>query len=121
MAERKNLFPLNPLDIKLANTHEPEFFAQEFHKDVAVTALVAGTVDVDVDSVFGKGVGEIEGAVLLNSGGTDEVIGINVVEHASTSGKVTVTINSSDATSTTALGTVSFWLFGRPKPASYSY
>ena len=121
MANKNNVFPLNPLDIKVGNTHEPEFLAQEYHKDIAVTALVAGTVDVDVDSIFGKDVGEVHGAIIVNSGGTDEVFGISAVAHSTTEGKVTVTINSSDATSTTALSTVTFWLFGRPITADYSY
>jgi len=121
MADRNNVFPLNPLDIKLGNTHEPEFLAQEYHKDVDIVAMVAGTITVDVDSIFGKDVGTVHGALLVNNGGTDEVIGINAVVHASTAGKVTVTINSSDALSTTALGTVTFWLFGRPTTADYSY
>lgn len=119
---QKNLFPLNPLDIKVADTHEPEFFAQEFHAAVNFGAMADGIKTVDVDSAFGKDVGTVYGIVALTTkgAGDNEVLAFSAAAHATTEGKITVTMHSSDATATDDL-TLSFWLFGRPKFTSITY
>jgi len=108
---KSNVFPLNDLE------HNPEArgstpLVKEWHS-VTPGALVAGKKAVDLTSIVGKDVGEVIGARVLGAGKEGEVIGATVVPHATDSGKVTVTIFSSNASSTYNVGTVTVEVYGR--------
>lgn len=80
-------------------------------------AMVAGVITVDVVSLFGKDKGEVLGITpLANIEATNELIGLTVAAHSSTAGSLTVTINSTDATSTTNLAAFYCFIYGRIFP-----
>lgn len=80
-------------------------------------AMVAGVITADVVSLFGKDKGEVLGILpLANIEAANELIGLTVAAHASTEGSLTVTINSTDATSTTNLAAFYAFIYGRIVP-----
>lgn len=91
----------------------------ELHENVVVGAMVAGVKTVDVDSVFGKGKGEVLGIIPFK---TREAANVGLVYSAAasgTAGKVTITQNSTNSSSTTNV-TNSFYLIGRIFPSAES-
>ena len=68
---------------------------------VTVT-LVAGVGTVDLDSVVGKGLGEVYGILPLMTEADSKVLGVKVAAHSATAGKVTVTVRAS-ASSTASI------------------
>lgn len=106
-----NVFPLNDLEHN-PNARGSTPLVKEWHS-VTPGALTAGKVAVDLTSIVGKDVGEVVGAQVLGAGKEGEVLGATVVPHATLTGKVTVTIFSSDATSTYNPGTLTVEIYGR--------
>lgn len=84
-------------------------------------AMVAGVIAVDADCVIGKGLGEVLGIVPMQSVvAANEIIGLSVAAHSSDAGKITITINSNDNTSTTNIGAFNVLVFGRILPKDVS-
>lgn len=79
--------------------------------------LSSGVKDVDdIPSPFGTGHGEVLGAVLLNSmESTNEVLSV-VAEAGGTDGTIKITLESTDATATTALTNVRILVYGEIHP-----
>src|SRR5690606_33729189 len=134
----RNFYPLNSTDLDPINQRgeAPEGF--EVHKDIVCGAMEAGRVTVTVQSDFGKGLGEVYGALLLNADVEDTfewtdndgealpvtttaniILGIGTPVEGSNDGEVNVDIVSPDAASTEEY-TVSFILFGRKLPITVS-
>lgn len=123
----KFLVPLNSTQFDPVNQRGEAPYGQEYHIGVAVGALTAGKATIDVDSVFGKGLGEVYGIQLLNTDGgaavgaftpdLNPVLSAKAVLSA-TAGKVAITISTSDATSTDDTLVVSFVLTGRQLPVN---
>jgi hypothetical protein len=87
--------------------------------DVTPGAMVAGVATVDIDSKFGKGKGEVFGAYSLNSRvDVNVVMSVSVVEHATDAGKLTITLEASDAASTVDVGTIKLILVGKVLPVN---
>lgn len=108
---KSNVFPLNDLSND-PNARGTNPLVKEWH-NVTPGALVAGKIAFDLTSIVGKDVGEVIGAKVFGSGKEGEVLGATVVPHATTSGKVTVTLFSSAAASTYDPGTLTVEIIGR--------
>lgn len=103
-----------PDSVQDPNVRGESPFGMEFHKDIAFT-LASGVKTVSVDSDFGTGNGIVIGGLLFKTkDSTNQVLSISAVASA-TAGKVDVTVESTDATATTAL-VLSFFLFGQIVP-----
>lgn len=84
-------------------------------------AMVAGVIATDAVSKIGKGKGEVWGGFLLNSlADTNEPIGCTVATHSSTAGKITITLNSSNSSSTVNLGATKVLVVGKLLPVNPS-
>lgn len=100
----------------------------KIYRDVAVGALTAGAKELTVKAPFGKGLGEVWGAQLINSNGgavvttytpdTNPVLGIKAVIGTVAEGDVIVTITTPDATSTEDALVVSFMVYGKILPVN---
>lgn len=108
---KSNVFPLNSLaeDIEGRGTYP---LVEEWI-EVTPGALVAGTIDVDVNSVLGKGLGEVSHVSGVSAAAAGEILGGIVIPHATEDGKLTVSIFSSDVASTTDFGTFIVKVVGR--------
>jgi hypothetical protein len=112
----KNVFPLLPLNAKLANTMQGEELLVERHL-VDFAAQVDGVITADVDSVFGKGKGEAYGVYAgktLDS--ANHVLGFSVAAHSTTAGKLTITMNSTNSSSVVNHGEIELLITGRILP-----
>ncbi len=109
----ENLFPLNNLTQNIEMRGSVPML-MEFHQEV-MGAMSAGVKTTDFDSAFGLGLGEVLGIQLLNTtDSTNRTLGASVAASA-TAGKVSVTINSTNASSVVN-HTLKFWLYGRIIP-----
>lgn len=121
-----NFFPLNDsLHDPNARTAVP--IGLSIHKDILFGTLVAGAKTVTVKAPFGKNLGAIYGALLLNNSGGAAVTAftpdlnpiVSITAVAGTNeGEVDVTIATSDATATTASVVNTFILIGQIFPKS---
>lgn len=115
-----NVFAMNPLNVRIGDTHQGEEVLWERHM-VDFAAQVAGVIVAHVDSVFGKDKGEVYGVYAGKTiDSANEVLGFSVAAHASTAGKLTITMNSTDATSTVNHGEMEIWVTGRVLPVESS-
>lgn len=111
----ENLIAVNTLDYDPNARGESPLVNQLVKIDPG--AMTSGVIAVDVVSPFGLDKGEVYGIQLLTSkGGDNEILGASVALHASTSGQLTITIHSDDATSTTDLGEIYALILGRILP-----
>jgi hypothetical protein len=111
--QKEGFFPF-PDSNQDPNVRGESPYGMEFHKDIAFT-LASGVKTVSIDSEFGKGNGEVIGIIgLKTKDSTNKVLSFSAVPSA-TAGKVDVTVESTDATATTAL-VLSFFLFGQIVP-----
>jgi hypothetical protein len=85
--------------------------------EVDPPALVAGKITVDVKSRFGKDKGEVFGAYALNTKVADnEVLSVSAAPHATNTGEITITLESSDASSTEDIPPFKLILVGKVLP-----
>lgn len=89
----------------------------ELHINVVAGSMTSGVKAFDVVSDFGKGSGELfgDGIILLGTVAATNKALTAKAAIASSAGKVTVTLESTDATETTD-HTLSFFLIGRVLP-----
>lgn len=124
--QRSNFFPLNDsiLDSNVRGESPLGFCVFE---NVAVGTMTAGKRDVTVKAPFGKGLGEVLGAVVINAwGGIDAgftpdmntTISVNAAIGSSAEGDVILSVYHPDATRTTNSTTVSVMVFGRIFPVN---
>ncbi len=120
MITEKNYFPM-PDTSKDPNSRGSSQVLMQL-EEIDPGAMVAGIVAVDVDSLFGKGLGTVYGCVLLDTIGADnEILGASVATHASTAGKLTITIHSNSGSSTLNLpATTKVLIYGKITPKAYS-
>lgn len=110
----EDYFPVNSLEFDPNARSSAPLVKQLVKLDPA--AMVAGVITAEVVSLFGKGKGEVLGIVpLANIEATNELIGLTAAA-SSTDGQITVTINSTDATSTTNLAAFYCFIYGRIFP-----
>lgn len=97
-------------------------------RNIAVGAMTAGAKELTVKAPFGKNLGEVWGAQLLDTNGgaavtgftpdANPVLGIKAVVGTVAEGDVIVTITTLDATSTESALVVSFIVYGRILPVN---
>lgn len=115
----ENLIALNPLN-RDPNLRGEVPLAIEV-QEVDPGAMTAGVVTVDAVSKFGLNKGEVWGAYLLNNiGGANEIIGVSAAAHASTTGSITITFNSSSSSSIINLGSTKVFVVGKIIPSNPS-
>lgn len=114
-----NLFAFNSLDRDPNLRGENPMVVQLV--DLDPNALVAGVITVDVDSPFGKGLGEVVGIQLMTTkAATNHALTGSVAAHASTAGKLTITLESTDDTATTNFTSIKALIYGIIHPNSPS-
>jgi hypothetical protein len=122
-----NFFPLND-SMNDPNARGTSPLGFTLHENVTVGALTAGAKTVTLTGIpFGKGLGTVIGAELLNTDGGaavasytpdhNPILSIKAVA-GSNAGEVDVTIKTSDATSTETIASVSFKIWGRINPVA---
>lgn len=110
----EDYFPVNSLEFDPNSRGEAPLVKQLVKIDPAV--MVAGVITVDVTSLFGKDKGEVLGVVPLSTYDAANEGLIFKAAAGATAGLVTITINSTDATSTTNLAAFYVFLYGRIFP-----
>jgi len=116
---REGFFPLNDGG-QDPNARGESPKGLELHINVVAGGMTTGVKAFDVVSDFGKDQGELFGDGIILLGGfaaTNKVLFAKAAA-SSTTGKVTVTLESTDATATTNF-TVSFFLVGRVLPKNF--
>jgi len=108
---QEDVFPLNSLAKDIEGRGTYPLVVQWF--EVTPGALTAGEATVDVKSVFGKGSGTPKFVSFVGAGAKGDMLGATVAPHATDDGKLTITIFSSDDTSTTDFGTFTIGVVGQ--------
>jgi hypothetical protein len=124
-----NFFPLNDT-MQDPNARGTSPFGFTLHESITVGAMTAGAKTITLTGIpFGKNLGTVLGAELLNTDGGDAVTAatpdLNPIlsisaAAGSNAGEVDVTIKTSDATVTTNTYVVTFKLWGRILPVAVS-
>ena len=112
----ENIFALNTLEADPNMRDNIANVAQLVKIDATLSSGIKA-VD-DIPSPFGAGHGVVIGGVLLNNKdtGNDNNILSVVVEAGGTDDTIKITLESTDATSTTALTNVYVWVVGQIQP-----
>jgi len=112
----QNIFPLNnSLLDPIVKGNTP--LALELHENVVMGAMTSGVITKDVNSAFGKGLGEVIGIIPLKTREAANLGLVYSVAASGTDGAVTVTQNSTSSSATTNV-TTSFFLVGRIFPTT---